>query len=185
MHLEEMLKFNKEFVEKKEYEKYQAGKYPAKKTAILTCMDTRLTALLPAALGIKNGDIKLIKNAGAVVSHPYGSVMHSLVIAVYELGVEEVWVIGHDDCGMQNVDCKAIIEEMHHHGITDVDIARSDGATGGIEEWLRGFHDVNEAVLGTAEIIRNHPLMPKDLRVSALIMDPVTGQVRMAQEKDA
>ena len=57
MHLEEMLKFNKEFVEKKEYEKYQAGKYPAKKTAILTCMDTRLTALLPAALGIKNGDI--------------------------------------------------------------------------------------------------------------------------------
>ena len=109
MHLEEMLAFNKEFVEKKEYEKYQAGKYPAKKTAILTCMDTRLTALLPAALGIKNGDIKLIKNAGAVVSHPYGSVMHSLVIAVYELGVEEVWVIGHDDCGMQNVDCGAII----------------------------------------------------------------------------
>ena len=47
MHLEEMLKFNKEFVEKKEYEKYQAGKYPAKKTAILTCMDTRLVELLP------------------------------------------------------------------------------------------------------------------------------------------
>ena len=38
MHLEEMMEFNREFVRKKEYEKYQAGKYPAKKTAILTCM---------------------------------------------------------------------------------------------------------------------------------------------------
>lgn len=182
MHLEEMMKFNREFVEKKEYEKYPATKYPAKKTAILTCMDTRLTALLPAALGIRNGDVKLIKNAGAIVSHPYGSVMHSLVIAVYELGVEEVWVVGHDDCGMQNVDTEELVEIMHSRGITDVDIARSDGATGGIEDWLRGFHDVNEAVLGTAEIIRNHPLMPADLKVYSLIMDPVTGAVRLAEE---
>ena len=182
MHLEEMMEFNREFVRKKEYEKYQAGKYPAKKTAILTCMDTRLTELLPAALGIKNGDVKLIKHAGGIISHPYGSVMHSLVIAVYELGVEEVWVIGHDDCGMQNVDCEGLIRHMHERGITDVDIARSDGATGGIEEWLRGFRDVNEAVLKTAEIVRSHPLMPEGLRVAALIMDPVTGAVRAAEE---
>ena len=184
MHLEDMMKFNREFVDKKEYEKYQADKYPAKKTAILTCMDTRLTELLPAALGIRNGDVKLIKNAGGIISHPYGSVMHSLVIAVYELGVEEVWVIGHDDCGMQNVDCEALIGHMHQRGITDVDIARSDGATGGIEEWLRGFGDVNEAVLETARIIRNHPLMPRELRVFSLIMNPVTGEVRPAEETE-
>ena len=110
--------------------------------------------------------------------------MHRLVIAVYELGVEEVWVIGHDDCGMQNVDCEALIGHMHQRGITDVDIARSDGATGGIEEWLRGFGDVNEAVLETARIIRNHPLMPRELRVFSLIMDPVTGEVRPAEETE-
>ena len=44
--LEEILKFNKEFVEKKEYEKYNTTKYPDKKIAILSCMDTRLTELL-------------------------------------------------------------------------------------------------------------------------------------------
>ena len=49
-------------------------------------MDTRLTELLPAALGIKNGDVKLIKNAGGVVMAPFGSVMRSLLVAVYELG---------------------------------------------------------------------------------------------------
>lgn len=178
MRLEEMLAHNKKFVENKEYKEFQANKYPAKKTAILACMDTRLTALLPAALGIKNGDVKLIKNAGAVVSHPYGSVIHSLIIAIYELGVEEIWVVGHDDCGMQNVDCDAIIEKMYQRGVTEVDLARSDGVTGGIKEWLRGFKDVEEAVRGSVEIIREHPLIPRDVRIYGLIMDPVTGEVR-------
>ena len=50
--IEEMLKFNKAFVESKAYEKYATSKYPDKKLAIVTCMDTRLVELLPAALGI-------------------------------------------------------------------------------------------------------------------------------------
>ena len=56
--LDEILEFNKQFVANKGYEKYITNKYPDKKIAILSCMDTRLTELLPAALGIKNGDVK-------------------------------------------------------------------------------------------------------------------------------
>ena len=56
--IQEILDYNKKFVENKEYERYQSGKYPEKKLAILSCMDTRLTELLPAALGIKDGDAK-------------------------------------------------------------------------------------------------------------------------------
>ena len=62
--INEILKYNKEFVANKDYEKFITNKYPDKKIAILSCMDTRLTELLPAALGIKNGDVKMIKNAG-------------------------------------------------------------------------------------------------------------------------
>lgn len=51
--IEEMLRFNRRFVGTKEYEKYKTSKYPDKKIAIVTCMDTRLVELLPAALGIK------------------------------------------------------------------------------------------------------------------------------------
>ena len=65
--LEEILEYNKAFVESKAYEKYAAGKYPNKKLAILSCMDTRLTELLPAALGLRNGDAKIIKNAGFIL----------------------------------------------------------------------------------------------------------------------
>lgn len=78
--LEEILEFNKKFVENRGYEKYITNKYPDKKIAILSCMDTRLTELLPAALGIHNGDVKIIKNAGAVISHPFGSVIRSLLV---------------------------------------------------------------------------------------------------------
>lgn len=75
--VEEIIAFNKQFVENKGYEKYITNKYPDKKLAILSCMDTRLTELLPAALGLRNGDAKIIKNAGAVISHP--SVVLSVV----------------------------------------------------------------------------------------------------------
>ena len=83
--INEILKFNKEFVANKGYEKFVTNKYPDKKIAILSCMDTRLTELLPAALGIKNGDVKMIKNAGGIISHPFGSVIRSLLVAILEL----------------------------------------------------------------------------------------------------
>lgn len=62
-------------------------------------MDTRLVELLPHALNLRNGDVKIVKNAGALVSHPFGSIMRSILVAVYELQADEVCVIGHHDCG--------------------------------------------------------------------------------------
>jgi len=53
--LQEILEFNKSFVQNKEYEKYKSTKYPDKKMVIFSCMDTRLTELLPRALNIRNG----------------------------------------------------------------------------------------------------------------------------------
>ena len=77
--IDEILKYNKEFVEEKKYEQYKTSKYPDKKIAIITCMDTRLTELLPAALGIRNGDVKIIKNAGGTITNPFDSTVRSLL----------------------------------------------------------------------------------------------------------
>ncbi len=57
--IDDILKYNREFVATKGYEKFITSKYPDKKIAIVTCMDTRLIELLPAALGIKDGDVKI------------------------------------------------------------------------------------------------------------------------------
>ena len=83
--LSEILSFNETFVTEKEYEQYSTTKFPNKRIVILTCMDTRLTELLPKAMNLKNGDAKIIKSAGAVVTHPFGGIMRSILIAVYEL----------------------------------------------------------------------------------------------------
>lgn len=66
--IDEILHYNRSFVSQGRFAPYQTSKYPDKHLAVLSCMDTRLTELLPAALGLRNGDVKLIKNAGAVVS---------------------------------------------------------------------------------------------------------------------
>lgn len=172
--IEELLKYNKNFVEEKQYIKYVTSKFPTKKVAILSCMDTRLTELLPAALGLKNGDVKLIKNAGAVISSPFGSVMRSLIVAIYDLNVDEILVIGHYDCGMQSLDSKAILEKMKSRGISEEKIKYC-----GIDfdTWLNGFENVEESVKATVNIIVNHPFIPDGVSVYGLIIDPTTGKV--------
>lgn len=158
--LEEILAYNKQFVENKGYESYITNKYPDKKIAILSCMDTRLTALLPAALGIKNGDVKMIKNAGGVISHPFGSVIRSLLVAIFELGVEEIMVIAHSDCGACHMHSEVMLEKMKARGINPdyIDMMRFCGVD--FHSWLDGFEDTEKSVRGTVDFIVRHPLIP-------------------------
>lgn len=172
-----MVEYNKKFVSEKLYEPYKTSKYPDKKVAVLSCMDTRLTELLPAALGIKNGDVKIIKNAGGVVSHPFGSAVRSLLIAIFELGVEEVMVIGHTDCGVGNIDSNEMIEHMKARGIDNehIELMRYCGVD--FERWLSGFDSVEQSVKESLDILKNHPLIPKDVKFYGYVMDSVTGEL--------
>lgn len=175
--IDEILAYNKKFVEEKQYEKYAASKYPNKKIAILTCMDTRLVELLPAALGLKNGDVKIIKNAGGVVTSPFGSVIRSLLVAIIELGVEEIMVIGHTDCGVQHIDSDMMLHHMKERGISQesIDLMKYCGIN--FEEWLAGFDTVEQSVKDTVDTIRNHPLIPTDIRIGGYVINTVTGEL--------
>ena len=176
--LDEILSYNKTFVKNKGYEKYITSKYPDKKIAIVSCMDTRLTELLPAALGLKNGDAKLIKNAGGVISHPFGSVMRSLLIGIYELGVEEILVIGHTDCGARYTNSQKMIETMKLRGISqqNIDMIKYCGID--FDSWLGGFMDLDTSIRRSIELIRDHPLVPKEIKIYGLVMDSLTGELQ-------
>lgn len=173
--IEEILAHNKRFVENKEYEPYITTKYPDKKIAVLSCMDTRLTALIPAAMGLKNGDVKMIKNAGGIISHPFGSVIRSLIVAIYELGVEEVMVVAHTDCGACHMEHEELVEQMKKRGVAQetIDMFKYCGVD--FAAWLDGFKDVEKSVKGTVNAIVNHPLIPKDIKVYGFIIDSTTG----------
>lgn len=173
--IDEILKYNREFVESEGYRQFQTSKYPDKRIAIVTCMDTRLVELLPAALGIKNGDVKMIKNAGGTITNPFDSTMRSLLVAVYELGVNEVMVIGHTGCGVQDMDAEEMLDLMRSRGIDEEHISLMRHCGIDLNSWLHGFSDTAEAVGETVDLIRNHPLMAKDVRVAGYIMDSRTG----------
>lgn len=181
--IKEMIEYNKKFVAEKKYEKYVTSKYPDKKIAILSCMDTRLTELLPAALGIKNGDVKIIKNAGGVVSHTFGSVVRSLLVAIIELGVNEVMVIGHTDCGVQHINSDMMIEHMIKRGVPTESIEMMKYCGIDFERWLAGFDDVDTSVFETVKFLKEHPLIPKDVRIAGYVMDSTTGELMVIDDK--
>lgn len=176
--INEILEFNKAFVKHKDYKPFETSKYPERKLAIVTCMDTRLTELLPAALGLKNGDAKIIKNAGGVISHPFGSAVRSLLIAIYELGVEDIMIIGHTDCGVQHMDSDAILQKMKQRGVSAQAVDMMEFCGVNFDEWLSGFEDVEISVKRSIQLITQHPLMPNDIRVYGYVMDSTTGELR-------
>lgn len=175
--IDEMMKFNEEFVAKEGYKPHITSKYPDKKIAIVTCMDTRLVALLPAALGIKNGDVKMIKNAGGTISNPWDSTMRSLLVGIYELGVEEVMIIGHTECGVQGMKAAEMIYLMEKRGIHPETISLIKRCGIDLDKWLTGFEDTTQAVKDSVDLVKHHPLVPADVKVSGFIMDSFTGKL--------
>ncbi|MCM3126647.1 MULTISPECIES: carbonic anhydrase [unclassified Paenibacillus] len=173
--ISQIMEHNRSFVEKKEYEAYISDKFPQKKMMIVTCMDTRLVELLPKAMNFKNGDVKIVKTAGAIISHPFGSAMRSVLVGLYELGAEEVVVVGHHECGMAALNSEAMLSHMVERGIDEKVLKTIDHAGIKLERWLRGFDNVSEGVMETVELIRNHPLLPPGTPVHGMIIDPKTG----------
>ncbi|MFC0274008.1 beta-class carbonic anhydrase [Metabacillus herbersteinensis] len=175
--LDEILIYNQEFVEKKEYEKFQTDKFPDKKLVVLSCMDTRLVELLPQAMNFRNGDIKNVKSAGAIVAHPFGSIMRSLLVAVYELNADEICVIGHHDCGMSKLDSESLLAKAMERGIPEERINMLHYSGLDLNQWLKGFDKVEDSVLDSVNTIKNHPLLPEGIPVHGLIIDPQTGKL--------
>lgn len=175
--IDEILQHNRQFVNEKQYEKFLTSKYPDKKIAIVTCMDTRLVELLPAALGLRNGDVKIIKNAGGMITNPFDSTMRSLLIAVYELGVNEIMVIGHTGCGVQGMNAAEMLRLMQERGVPESNISLMRHCGIDLDQWLHGFDEVTQSVSETVDLIRNHPLMTTDVRVAGYVIDSATGEL--------
>lgn len=175
--LNEILSFNDTFVSEKKYESFITTKFPDKRLVILTCMDTRLVELVTKSINMKNGDVKIVRNAGAVVSHPFGSIMRSLLLAIYELQADEVLVIGHHDCGMSGLNADKVKASMQARGISENTFDTLEYAGINLDEWLKGFENVEESVAHSVNMIRRHPLIHSDVPVHGLVIDPSTGKL--------
>jgi carbonic anhydrase len=180
-HLQSILEFNRDFVSSGRYEQYRTDRFPSKELVVLTCMDTRLTELLPKAMNLANGDAKIIKTAGAIISHPFGSVTRSILVAIYELRAKEILVVGHHDCGMASVDSSRILKLAKERGIPEDRIQTLINAGIDLPKWLSGIDSIEENIRQSVKLLRNHPLFPNDITIRGLIISPVTGQLDLVE----
>lgn len=180
MLLQDILEYNEQFVQNKEYLPFEATKMPQKRMVVVSCMDARLVELLPKALDIHDGDAKVIRNAGGKIASPFDSVMQSVIASVYDLNADEIFLIGHHRCGASQTNPKGTIQKMLDRGVTTPEILSAIEYAGvDLEKWLFGFHDVEDSTQANVDLVRNHPLIPKDVPVHGLVIDPHTGKLNL------
>ncbi len=171
--LHEVLEHNAHWVQERNR---AVTKVPQKKVIIFTCMDTRLVDFLEPALGLRRGDAQMIKNAGNTLVDAGGGVVRSLVVAIHALGCEEIFVIGHRDCGMAQLDKEALRIKMLESGVPEEAINALHPTLG---EWLGGFHDPLGNVQHVVQLLRDNPLIPKRVPVHGLMFDPSSGVLQV------
>jgi carbonic anhydrase len=135
---------------------------PARRTAIITCMDARIDPL--AALGMHLGDAHVIRNAGALVTD---DTIRSLAISQRMLHTRTIVIMGHTDCGLEGLDEEAAVQA----------IAEEAGTP---PSWRPGsFDSVEEQVRASVEIVRQSPFVPHRDDVHGYVHDVgVAGGVR-------
>ena len=152
---------------------------PARRFAILTCMDARLDPAKYA--GLAEGDAHVIRNAGGRASD---DAIRSLIISYKLLGTREWFVIHHTDCGME-LFTDSIIRELLANSLETAvidengwrDVGQEPGSTEAeFVDWLT-FKDLAESVFVDVKRIRNHPLVPATIPIYGFIYDVKTGKL--------
>lgn len=169
--LDEILAANKAFLTAN----WKVSEKPRRKVAIFTCMDTRLVELLEPAMGISRGDAHIIKNAGNILVDPKGGVVRSLVVSVYTLAVEEILVVGHQDCGMAKLSISKLEHAMLARGISPSILDDIQG----LHDWIGAFADPADNVRKVVRLIRASPMLPNDVPIHGLLIEPESGALTL------
>jgi carbonic anhydrase len=183
MVIDEILDHNERFVQRNTLS--SIGHAPRRRMAVVTCMDCRLVQMFEQALGLERGDVLELRTAGATISKPEradgaNDLIRSLAGGIYLLGVREVAVIGHTQCGLAHANPTALTASMQALGVDPQTLIEKEklGNVQGLMNWLGAFDDVHINVKEVVNVIRNSPYLPK-IPVHGLVIDINTGELEM------
>lgn len=178
--LDEVLKANEAYVADIIKEYGEAGmpspKTPQRHIAILTCMDTRLVDLLERTMGINRGDANVIRVAGNCITDVFSDVIRSLVVSIYELGAKEIFIVGHEDCGMEKTCPEELSKRMIDRGISPeaITMIRCE-----MDRWAKNFCHSEQNVIKAVAQLRQNPLIPNDVKIHGLMLNPYTSKLTL------
>jgi carbonic anhydrase len=185
MVIDEILAHNERFVRQEPLT--IIGHAPRRQMAVVTCMDCRLVRMFERALGLERGDVLELRTAGATIAVPEraqaaNDLIRSLAGGVYLLGVREVAVIGHTQCGLSRIDPAAVTASMQALGVDPQQVIEKEdlGDTDGLLRWLGAFSDVHINVKEVVDVIRSSPFLPK-IPVHGLVIDINTGKLELVE----
>ncbi len=136
---------------------------PARKLAVVACMDARLT--VEPMLGLKTGDAHIIRNAGGIVTE---DALRSLIISHHLLGTQEFMIINHTDCGMLTFKEEELLAKLQQQtGTATVSPVR-----------FHAFSHLEENVRQQIQKLKSHPWIPKQIPVKGFIYDVRTGRMK-------
>lgn len=136
---------------------------PARRLAVVACMDARL--VVESILGLKAGDAHIIRNAGGLVTN---DTLRSLLISHHLLGTVEFIIMNHTDCGLltfQDEELKAKLE-------------RDTGTSAEAPASFHTFTDLDENVRQQVAKVRSHPWIPEAVAVRGFVYDVKSGRLR-------
>jgi carbonic anhydrase len=139
---------------------------PARKLAVVACMDARLT--VEQFLGLKTGDAHIIRNAGGLVTE---DALRSLIISSHLLGTRTYYVIQHTDCGMLTFTDEKLREKL-----------KTETGHDASHLHFHSFSDVEKSVKKQLQTIRSNRFLPRDIDVHGFIYDVRTGKLREIRE---
>ncbi len=136
---------------------------PARRVAIVACMDARLT--IEPMLGLKTGEAHIIRNAGGIIND---DAVRSLLISHYLLGTQEFLIINHTDCGMLTFKDEDLMRRLE----------KETGTAAVAPQYFHAFGNLEENVQRQIQRLRSHPWIPEQIPVRGFIYDVKTGRLR-------
>ncbi len=158
--IDEVLKSNEEYA--RNFKQGQLPMPPARKLAVVACMDARL--VVSRILGLKEGDAHVIRNAGGIADE---DAVRSLIISHHLLGTQEFMFIHHTDCGMLTFKDHELHAKLREQcGTAVLAPAR-----------FYAFSDLEQDVREQIEKVRSHPWIPQRIPIRGFIYDVKTGKL--------
>ncbi len=141
---------------------------------VVACIDSRLTGMLDACLGLPRNRAMVIRNAGNLISPVHQDVIRSVASALFVKNGKEILIVGHTDCALSKFSASDAIEAFRAQGIP-----RSAFGSEDLRAWFGAFSDVRDNIRHSIESLRNCGLVPPSIKVHGLLLDTASGALEI------